>query len=115
MFDVPSGGGTSAWKAAEDMIQAVCEQMDGAQLGCGSQISVEPADADYKASGRSANASGAGHYGPASAITDNEAGLGGDEGAGIKGNGSEGGSAENNVVGVDLGREDDLDNFFDSL
>ena len=116
VFDVPSGGGTSAWKAAEDMIQAVCEQMDGAQLGCGSQISVEPADADYKASGRSANASGAGHYGPASAITDNEAGLGEDEGAGIKGNGSEGGSAENNVVGVDLGGgEDDLDNFFDSL
>lgn len=115
VFDVPSGGGTSAWKAAEDMIQAVCEQMDGAQLGCGSQISVEPADADYKASGRSANASGAGHYGPASAITDNEAGLGEDEGAGIKGNGSEGGSAENNGVGVDLGGEDDLDNFFDSL
>ena len=112
VFDVPSGGGTSAWKAAEDMIQAVCAQMDGAQLGCGSQISVEPADADYKASGRSANASGTGHYGPASAIADNEAGLGEAKGAGLEGNG---GSAENDDVGVDLGGEDDLDNFFDSL
>ena len=116
VFDVPSGGGTSAWKAAEDMIQAVCEQMDGAQLGCGSQISVEPADADYKASGRSANASGAGYYGLESAIADNEAGLGEDECAGMKGSaGSGGGSAENNDVGVDLGGEDDLDSFFDSL
>ena len=112
VFDAPSGGGTSAWKAAEDMIQAVCEQMSGAQLGCGSQISVEPADADYKASGRAANTSESGHYGPASAMDAEEAEVGMDKGKST-GNGTEGKGekdAEENA-----GDEDDLDDFFDSL
>jgi hypothetical protein len=116
VFDAPSGGGTSAWKAAEDMIQAVCEQMSGAQLSCGSQMSVEPADADYKASGRSANASGGGHYGPASAMDSEVAEMGANE-ARKKKNDKAGGTDKpaGNDVGADAGGEDDLDEFFDSL
>lgn len=117
VFDAPSGGGTSAWKAAEDMIQAVCEQMSGAQLGCGSQISVEPADADYKASGRSTNTSEGGHYGPASAMDSEEAeaevGTNGEQSEG-KGSEGKGDSAEKDAEG-NAGDEDDLDDFFDSL
>ena len=117
VFDAPSGGGTSAWKASEDMVQAVCEQMSGAQLGCGSQISVEPADAEYKASGRSVKTSESGHYGPASAMdSEAEVGINEEQSKGNEGGGTEDKSkfAEKNVEG-EAGAEDDLDDFFDSL
>ena len=115
VFDAPSGGGTSAWKAAEDMIQAVCEQMSGAQLGCGSQISVEPADADYKASGRSANALGGGHYGPASVMDSQETEVGiNKEQSIVNGTEGKGDSVEKDAEG-NAEDDDDLDDFFDSL
>ena len=118
VFDAPSGGGTSAWKAAEALVQAVCEQMSGAQLGCGSQISVEPADADYKASGRAANTLESSHYGPASAMDSEEAevGINEEQSKRNKGGGTEEKDkfAEKNVEG-EAGAEDDLDDFFDSL
>ena len=118
VFNAPGGGGTSAWKAADDMIMSVCEQMSGAQLGCGSQISVEPADADYKASGRAANTLESSHYGPASAMDSEEAevGINDEQSKGNEGGGTEekGKFAEKNVEG-EAGAEDDLDDFFDSL
>ena len=122
----PAGPG-----AAQDLVRAVCRQMNGAELGSGGRISVEPADADYgnkragkgEGEGNRAPAHDVGYLGPAPAAAAAAAAAGAlgtvqnsgtDQIADV-------GNAKETVPGGDAdgGKEqregDDLDDFFESL